>query len=93
LKGWKEEIRKKRELIKKGLLDRTKKNRIIEDKDGIIEIISPTRVEVIPKDPNISINDFHRKFIERMDNPKYRKFYNQFHIYISEDNKKVILEK
>lgn len=79
--------------IKDRMVELAQEGATFEDNEGIIKIISPTKLEVTPKNKNISIEEFHINFIKRMDTKKYKSFYNLFNIYISEDRKKVILSK
>ena len=62
----------------------------VNDDNYILRVISPTHLELEPI--NMSVEELHIKCIKRMDSPKYRNFYSKFNIYISEDNKKVVMK-
>ena len=65
-------------------------NTTIEDDNYVLRVITPTHLELTPI--NMSVEELHIICIKRMDVSKYRKFYGKFNIYISEDNKKVVMK-
>ena len=76
--------------IRNNISEMVESNTTIEDDNYILRVITPTHLELTPI--NMSVKELHIMCIKRMDVPNYRKFYGKFNIYISEDNKKVVMK-
>lgn len=74
--------------IKKFFGDAYNRGRMIEDDEGIIWI-SGNRVEIIPKG-DITIKEFHIKCFNRL---MERGLVEKVNCFISEDGKKVVIER
>lgn len=65
---------------------------IDEDDRMILKMITPTKLHVIPKD-GVHLKELQIEFIKKMDTPRYRRFYNNFDIWIDEEKNVLVLSK